>query len=92
MSKSLKAALPVAAIILPLVGAPTLALGIDSRTVDHLSHIVDCVGWLINDPAKHASFCLSSPSNVTQDQLDDMFKTDANAAPQSSSSSSSGPP
>lgn len=88
MSDSLRAALSVGAIILPLVGAPTVALGIDNSTADRLSHFVDCLGWMINDPIQHAKFCL--PSQVTQGQLDDLRTKSLSAdSPPAVSSSSS---
>ena len=91
MFKRLKAALSVGAIIVPLVGAPTLALGIDNGTVDQWAHIVDCLGWLVNDSVKHAKFCI--PSHVTPEQLaglrNNSFAASGIGAISSSSSSSS---
>jgi len=28
-----------------------------ASTTDALQHFVECAGWLINDPAKHAQYC-----------------------------------
>lgn len=91
MAKPLKSILSTAVIIVPLVGAPTVALGIGGDTVDQWGHIVDCLNWLVNDPAKHASFCL--PSHITPDQLaslrNNSFAASGITGESSSSSSSS---
>lgn len=98
MSNKLKSQLFVLAALVPIVGAPSLALGLDGKTVDYWSHITECVTWLLNDPAKHAKYC--NPSHVTQDQIDHIGGTNyaqtypapAPSSTSSSSSSSSSPP
>jgi hypothetical protein len=87
MSNRLTAALSIATIIVPLVGAPTVALGIDNGTADRLGHFVDCLSWMINDPVKHDKYCL--PSQVTQEQLDGMRGPNFTPSPPTASSSSS---
>ncbi len=71
MASRLKAALFTAAVLVPLIGAPSMALGVSSKTADQLGHIVDCLTWLVNNPTKHAKVC--APTQVTQDQLDHMW-------------------
>jgi len=44
--------------LVPLLGAPTAALAVDTKTADYVAHALECAAWLLSDPAKHAAMCL----------------------------------
>jgi hypothetical protein len=84
MKKPLLSGLLVAAAAVPLLGAPTLALAIDSKQADYLAHVAQCVQWFITDPTTHDKYCI--PSNVTADQLGGMGGANYGRPPLGSSS------
>jgi len=48
----------VALALVPLLGAPTAAVAVDTKTADYIAHTLECAAWLLSDPAKHAAMCL----------------------------------
>ena len=73
------------ALLIPMLGLPTVAAALDNSSVDYLTHVAQCAQWMLTDPAKHAKYC--SPSH-----LGAVFASaggDGNAAAMSSKSSES---
>ncbi len=65
-------ALILAGVLLPLLGAPSIALALDAESMAKINHIIECAAWLISDPEKHAKFC--TPSHVTADQINSVMQ------------------
>ena len=62
MSKRPSSFLILLALLIPMVGLPTVAAALDNSSVDFITHVAQCAQWMVTDPAKHAKYC--SPSHV----------------------------
>ncbi len=62
MQKRTLSRLVLALVLLPMLGLPTVALALDTKSVDFVAHITECLTWLVTDPAKHAQYC--GPSRI----------------------------
>lgn len=67
MAKPLQSGLLLVAALVPLVGAPTLALAIDNKSADYFAHTADCIGWFISDHSMYQKYCAPSmvPASLT---------------------------
>lgn len=94
MSRRPSKSLVIASVLLPLLAAPALAFTftLDPKTMGRIDHIIECVGWKLENPPdpRYAKFCL--PSHVTKVQIDELTNfagTIAQTSPTTSSSYSS---
>ena len=72
--------LVLASVLAPLFAAPTSAFALDGQSVNVLSHMMECAGLLLTDPAKHKELCLAKI--VSAEQLSEMLNAaDEDAGP-----------
>jgi hypothetical protein len=74
-----------------VIATPALALSLDQRIVDGVSHFVECFGYLIVDEASHITYCSPNPTGPWFGTPIDHDGTGTNSYSYSSPSSDSSP-
>ncbi len=75
MSKRPSYLLALLAVLVPLLGLPTMAAALDNKGVDLITHFAQCAQWMLTDPAKHAQFCSPGTSVFVSSGGSGAFRT-----------------